>query len=325
MYAHFIDVGQGDATLLEFDCGAILIDCGGQNGDTSDDLIEYLDEFFNDRTDLNRTIESIVITHNHVDHTRALREVVEAFTVNRVIHSGLLGSSNRDPGDADIRWLSTNATAQGVTLVEVDDAQITDFNGLTNGDIDPVACSGEDPVIRILSADLAQDPGWASNDFEDKNNHSVVLRVDFGEASFLFTGDLEEPAIATMLEYYEEGSNEDIIDVDVYQVGHHGSYNGTTRELVDAMSPDIAVISMSPSSDTRMWTAYRYGHPRVDAVVMLQREIRRRRTPKWVDVADGVRDFDREYMRDAIFATGWDGTVKVRATSAGRYRVTRNQ
>lgn len=253
MYAHFIDVGQGDAALLEFSCGAILVDAGGQNAGTTQGLVSYLTTFFAARSDLNSTLESIIVTHNHVDHTRALREVVEAFTVNRFIENGQRGGFAQ--GDQDVTWLRNNATTGGrnVTTLDVDDSLVQGQAGFTNGTIDPVACSGTNPAITMLSADVATDPGWdrSGNEFGDKNNHSIVVRVDFGQASLLFTGDLEEPAIETMVDFYD-GST--MLDVDVWQVGHHGSYNGTTFSLVHAMSPEIAVISMSRWDDRQLWT-----------------------------------------------------------------------
>lgn len=84
-------------------------------------------------------------------------------------------------------------------------------------------------------------------------NHSLVIRVAFGEASFLFTGDLETRAIETLVEYYE-GSG--LLDVDVYQVGHHGSYNGTSDEIMRAIvRPEIAVIAASA------WALHRSANP----------------------------------------------------------------
>src|SRR6266849_463774 len=77
--AHFIDVGQGAATLVEFPCAAVLIDTGGEeNGDFNSTvaLMDYLDTFFNGRVDLNRTLHSIILTHPHVDHTRGVSDVI---------------------------------------------------------------------------------------------------------------------------------------------------------------------------------------------------------------------------------------------------------
>src|SRR5262245_14054383 len=71
MAAHFIDVGQGSAALLEFPCGAVLIDTGGEEGDDfsgNANLSDYLDEFFTRRTDLGRRLDLVVLSHPHIDH-----------------------------------------------------------------------------------------------------------------------------------------------------------------------------------------------------------------------------------------------------------------
>jgi competence protein ComEC len=81
MDAHYINVGQGLSALLEFPCGAVLVDTGSQDDEHTDALIDYLNDFFSRRTDLNRTIATVFITHSHIDHTRGLRRVVETFTV----------------------------------------------------------------------------------------------------------------------------------------------------------------------------------------------------------------------------------------------------
>src|SRR3954468_19578528 len=88
MTAHFINVGQGAAALLEFPCGAVLIDAGGQDDDSTERLINYLRNFFADRTDLNGTLQAIYITHPHKDHTLALKRVVNGFTSKRFIENG---------------------------------------------------------------------------------------------------------------------------------------------------------------------------------------------------------------------------------------------
>ncbi len=324
MVAHFIDVGQASATLLEFSCGAILIDAGAQDRATIPRLTHYLDEFFDDRPDLDRTLAAIVITHNHIDHTRALREVVEmepAIKVARFIENGRRGAVG-DQGDFDVKWLVANHASGGldVNVVQVHQAMVESTDGFTSGDVDPVACSGRDPEIRMLWSDLAQNPGWDVEDFRDKNNGSIVLRVDFGESSFLFTGDLEEPAIEEMVALYD-GS--DTLDVDVWEVGHHGSYNGTTESLLAAATPQIAVISMSRFDDQRANTAWAYGHPREPAVQLLREAITRRRNPsRSVHVAQAIKRFFTTTMSDAIYGTGWDGTVKIRADADGKLRVT---
>lgn len=80
--------------------------------------------------------------------------------------------------------------------------------------------------------------------------------------------------------------------------------------------------TMSDWRDRRTYTAWQHGHPREDAIEDLLGVIHRERVPKDVHIADGVKSFYRDRMTKAIYATGWDGTVRIRATSDGSYRVT---
>jgi len=150
MVAHFIDVGQANATLLEFACGAVLIDAGAQDQAQVTALLSYLNGFFTRRPDLQRTLNSIVVTHNHVDHTRALREVVERFKVERFLENGQRGGLAE--GDKDVDWVLANRSTGGraITVTDVNDGLITGTDGFTDGEIDPVACPGVDPEIRLL-------------------------------------------------------------------------------------------------------------------------------------------------------------------------------
>ena len=135
----------------------------------------------------------------------------------------------------------------------------------------------------------------------------------------MFTGDLEEHAIETLVEYYD---GTDMLDTSVYQVGHHGSHNGTTDSLMTSMTPEIALISMGKSTDRQSWTAWQYGHPRRTLVELLDRWIDRpRASAQWVAAANGTRDFFQYRMRDAVYATGWDGTVVISADRDGRFSV----
>jgi beta-lactamase superfamily II metal-dependent hydrolase len=322
MVVHFIDVGQADATLFEFSCGAMMIDAGAQDTSDANRLVDYLGRFFGRRTDLDSTLATIFITHNHIDHTRALRRVIERFHVRHVVENGLRGSP-RDNGDAALRWLDREIAAglRQTSLVAFSDDEIEGDAGLVTPEIDPLDCRGVDPTVALLSSRLTENPGWPEQDFKDKNNHSLVIRVDFGIASFIFTGDLEVPAIQTLLAYYERT---DALDADVYQVGHHGSYNATTLELLQAMRrPEMAVISMGSCTRKQgQFNAFKFGHPRASAVDMLRSAVQQRRaSPKQVLVADSVKSFRPITVSEAVYGTGWDGTVTIQATAGGRYRV----
>ena len=120
--------------------------------------------------------------------------------------------------------------------------------------------------------------------------------------------DLEERAIAGLLERYR-GTR--WLDVDLYQVGHHGSANGTTRALVAAMTPHVALIAMGPESRHLPWTAWTYGHPRADVVRRLERGVTMLRANTTVPIASGAKKFASHGLEKAIDGTGWDGAVSV--------------
>src|SRR5437660_5372919 len=84
---HYIDVGQAESILLEFDKAAVMIDAGGEQTNDAQQrthLISYLNTFFQRRTDLNRTIDTIIISHPHIDHTMMLMDVMHNFTVKNL-------------------------------------------------------------------------------------------------------------------------------------------------------------------------------------------------------------------------------------------------
>ena len=92
--------------------------------------------------------------------------------------------------------------------------------------------------------------------YSDPNNGSLVLRVDYGGTSFLFTGDMERATEKKLIETYE------LPEMDVLMAGHHGSKNSTSKELLDAVTPGTVIISVGSNS---------YGHPAEDTLRRLAR------------------------------------------------------
>src|SRR5204863_5420966 len=81
-------------------------------------------------------------------------------------------------------------------------SKIPKKQGVTNPAIDPVSCPNVDPKISVLWGASDKNPGWPESAFDNANNHSVVIRVEFGKASLLITGDLQEEAIEAVLDHY---------------------------------------------------------------------------------------------------------------------------
>jgi hypothetical protein len=167
-----------------------------------------------------------------------------------------------------------------------------------------------------------KDPGWGNSRYgqphmDNLNNHSVVMRINFGKASVLLPGDLEDVAIEGLVERFGASG---ALDVDLYKTGHHGAYNGTTPELVAAMTPAVAIISIGAAERRYPWTAWAYGHPRL-ALIQNLSKVSGRRTPLTVPIARKVKDFFEMEIPEAIYATAWDGTIVVELTAAGSIRV----
>jgi competence protein ComEC len=156
----------------------------------------------------------------------------------------------------------------------------------------------------------------------------VVLRVDFGEASALLPGDLEMLGIARLIRKYE--SRPALLDVDIYVVAHHGSRHSTTADLLARVSPEVAVISAGPYErdlGPAEFTARAFAHPHQVAIDHLTdrrhgvRGTRPRPIQVWVGQRGAFKSrpatFQRRTVTAAIYSTGWDGTVVVRADATG--------
>ena len=326
MVAHFIDVGQADATLLEFPCGAILIDAGAQGDTEEKKLVKYLKDFFTGRPDLHNTLDLVIVTHAHLDHNVALDNVANNFTIKRYIDNGLRAGSGR----VNQKWLQDNAAEKDITYASYSYNKIKsdgDEQGFTDEIIDPLECTDADPEIHLLSGAFTTKPaGWAATAFSNGNNHSVVIKVKFGKASFLFTGDLETAGIETLLKTYPAAT----LDVDVLRVGHHGAANATTPEFLSATTPSYAVISCGKWYYGRTsggnFTTYAYGHPRINILDQLDSAIDGERTVP-IKIKGGVKSkvFKTYTVKKNIYATAWDKTFKAEAHADGTIEMVLDQ
>lgn len=231
MAAHFINVGQGSAALFEFSCGAILIDTGRQREAETDwgrRFTEYLDRFFERRSDLERTLDVVYITHPHPDHTSGIAAILDEqrYRFRHVITD----AETTGFSIADQRRLIRIANLRRVPHARIRTSMIgRSLTGLTSRYIDPLRCRGGAPDISVVWGTNDEPNDWPDEERRDENNHSVAVRIGFGESSFLVTGDMEVPALRDMVRRYAR--NPRLLDVDVYVAGHHGSRNGTSEEI----------------------------------------------------------------------------------------------
>lgn len=218
---HFIDVGQGDSTLIISPGGTMLIDTGGQSAVR--ELKDYLTGLKVER------IDYLVLTHPHEDHIGNASMVIENFTVENVLLPNAVAT--------------TRAYENMLTAIENSDACVIE------------AISGEEYTLGDLAFKVLA-PNSMS--YEDLNNYSVVLRITYGDTSFLMTGDAEEMSEAEILARYDKGE----LTCDVLKVGHHGSDTSTSSPFLSAVSPAVAIISCGKNNS--------YGHPHIRTLRKLE-------------------------------------------------------
>ncbi len=219
LVVHFLDVGQGDAALVLCDGETMLID-GGPH--TASRLIySYL------REQVER-LNYVIASHPHVDHIGGIAAALNAVPVD-VIYSPVL-DWNSSTFDAILRY----AEAQGTLMIVPDEGDVFSFG---------------DAEVTILHC-------WP--DAWDPNNMSIVLRIDYGETSFLFTGDAEDMSEYMMIDAMMP------LNADVLKVAHHGSRYSSTQEFLDAVNPKYAIISCGEGNS--------YGHPHEETLERLQNQ-----------------------------------------------------
>lgn len=206
--AHFIDVGQGDCALITCGGESLLIDAG--TPDSYEGIRRYLLKHGVSRLDY------IVATHGHSDHIGSMTDVIEGFSPRQAFISHHAHDTNTYIGMLEAlerKNIPTEAPERGRS-----------FNL-------------GDAVCSFI---------W-TKEYEDANNSSLVLMVDYDGYRLLFTGDMEAEAERELL-----ASNADI-SAAVLKVAHHGSSTSSTQEFIDAADPGIAIISVGKNND--------YGHP----------------------------------------------------------------
>ena len=183
--------------------------------------------------------------------------------------------------------------------------------------IDPIKCGQIDPQIQAFTgkSDVyttinVNGENITKSDFKNPNNNSLVIKVTFGKTSFLFTGDLEEEGIAYLLHNYKNHLS--VLEADVLQVGHHGSHNATSKNLLGAVKPRLAVISAGNAFERGMGTAWDHGHPNKHVVDLLQSETGKSFRKKSFsglifEVQQNTPKLDR--IKKDVFCTCWDETI----------------
>lgn len=307
---HVINVDQGAASLVETPCGTLLIDAGGRTQADTDHLMAYLQAFFAARPTLHNRFAAVFLTHPHPDHDKSMLVVDAAYEFDGYIDDG------RPSGDGNgVAKKMTDAypPARSRHVNEITFARTN--KGYTDKVIDPLVCSGTKPKIRVLAGGRQQRGTWTQTAFKNTNNHSLVIRIDYGRASFLFLGDLETEGQRDLVAKY---AGTGLVDVDVLFVPHHGADNGATTELLAATTPKVAIVSSGDPTIHEQWTAWDHGHPRVSSLDRLQAAMIETRPAAAHPAFNGQNSTPVAYsVSKAVYDTAWDGDIVVTAAGDG--------
>ena len=204
----FLDVGQGDATLIETPSGTQVLIDGGKPRSVGRPLSRQLPFY-------DRSLDVVIGTHADSDHIGGLVDVLADYRVGRV------GVPSLPNDTADFRaFQQAAATEAQVDLAEVQQLSRGDVMHLDEG----VYLLTLFPLVEHQPSDL--------------NDSSTVFKLIYGETSFMLTGDT-----GTSIEKYLAGIDGQLLDSDVLKIGHHGSDTSSSEVFLSAVSPDVAVIS----------------------------------------------------------------------------------
>ena len=220
MRVHFLDVGQGDSILIESPNDEYMLIDGGDKG-SGDEIVAYLQQQGIDKLDY------VVATHPDADHIGGLIDVLENVTIERWIDSGKAHTSQ--------------------TYIEM-------LSLIDELDIDFTVAQTDDTID--FDKDVQTQVVYADEHAADNNEASVVLKMTYGERSFLFTGD------AGIKEEQKMMSSD--IDADVLKAGHHGSNTSSSADFIEEVSPEITILSYGEGN--------KYGHPHAEVVEALEQE-----------------------------------------------------
>jgi len=210
----FLDVGQGDAIFIETPSRRQILIDGGKNN-------SVLKELSNVMPFWDRTIDMVIATHPDADHTGGLAEVVSRYTVDTFVHSGVNSETSISEG------LFAVLAKEDVQEVIARRGQVFDFS------------DGAYITVLFPDRDVAE---------LESNTASIILKVTFGEHSFLLTGDSPQS-----IEKYIVSLDGEQLSADVLKAGHHGSKTSSNPLFVGFVNPQYAVLSYGCDNS--------YGHP----------------------------------------------------------------
>lgn len=208
---HFVDIGQGAAQIILTPAGKVMVIDGGNNDD-EDRMVSYLNKLGVKKVDI------LVGTHPDADHIGGIDAVIDAFDIGKIY----MPKVQKD----------TQTFESVLRAVQNKGLKVTTAKAGIDLDLDSVI------LTKMIGPLAASDP--------DNNEMSAIIRLEYGNHSFLLTGDAGVDTEADLIQSEAE------LKSTVLLVGHHGSDHSTSTAFLQAVRPEYAVIQAGKNS---------YGHP----------------------------------------------------------------
>ena len=255
----FFDVGQGDAAFIEIGgLYQILIDGGSGRG--------VLEKLSDEMGFWDKNIDLIILTHPEKDHLEGLIFVLEQCKVDDIVWTGVKRETAVFEAWQDAL---TQEERQGAEIKIAQAGQKIIFSLRPLGKISPFLIFGVQAPRETSGVESAETPeveelalpefslaiieilhpfeDLEGTEPKDSNKTSIVAKLDFGETDFLFTGDIYDSQEKEMI---EQGID---LKAEVLKLAHHGSKTSSSSEFLQAVLPQIAVVSCGKNNS--------YGHP----------------------------------------------------------------
>lgn len=224
----FFDIGQGDSALIVSPAGKrVLIDGGPP--EAGERLVGALAAHHIDLIDL------VILTHPHADHLGGLKRVAAAVPIRMFLDAAYPSTS---PG---YTGLLSVLSSRGVAVKQATAGRVIDLGG--------------GAVLTLLGPPTP----WLANTRSDINANSVVARLTWQSRTALFTGDSEPETERWLLGAQRGGVSG--LRAELLKVAHHGGKYSSTAPFLQAVAPQLAVISVGAGND--------YGHPTPEALARL--------------------------------------------------------
>ncbi len=200
----FLDVGQGDAILIQTPDGVDVLIDGGPDADVLHELRAVLGVF-------DSTIDMVVGTHPDKDHIGGLVSVLEAYTVGHI--------------------LTTENRGETMIAAEYHDALTNEGAIVTNARAGQTYALGASTTMTVYAP--ARDPSML-----ESNTASIVVKITYGDVSFMLTGDAPQSIEDNLVVTYGTA-----LQSDVLKLGHHGSKTSSSELFLRTVEPIYAVVS----------------------------------------------------------------------------------